>query len=86
MKAWTILLGPLAIWALHFFGAYLAAEFLPQSIPVFLPVWTTLCLVADLTIVISLSAMENWKLWIVRSSGVLTAVAIVWQTLPLIVA
>ena len=86
MKAWAILLGPLAIWALHFFGAYLAAEFVPASIAVFLPVWTALCLAADLALVITFSAMENWKLWIVRGSGGLAAVAIFWQTLPLIVA
>ena len=94
MRAWVVMLGGLGVWAVHFLGVYGLASLADLS-PNPAWRWTAIGMVFSLVCLVSL-----WPLFAVArrrsSSGLvgsigqagalLAAIAVVWQSLPLVVS
>lgn len=84
MRTWLLLLGPLLLWALHFMGLYLAAEFAPAALPIFGAFLTVLCLAA----IVLVTQLPAAKLPAIRPfvvfGGVIALIAVAWQSLPIV--
>lgn len=83
MMTWLSLLAPLLVWAVHFGGVYLCAEFAPGALNVMVPILTVFALGANLHFFFMLPAAAAWHNTIVRGGALLSSTAICWQALPI---
>lgn len=90
MKTWTVLLGGLLVWTVHFFGLYAIAEIAP-SVGLVLAL-TLACLVTDLWLLLHLRAMSSrdgfdaWRRSVALGGVALSLLAVGWQALPALAA
>jgi hypothetical protein len=96
MQAWRIMLGPFLIWAAHFVGLYALASLEAVGDPSQAARWRLIGLMLSGACVLALGL---GSLWILRRpavtglqrrlglvGGMLAGVAVVWQSLPLVVS
>ena len=91
MRAWTIMLGGLAVWAAHFFTLYGIASLLPGR-----PEARWLVLAATLTAVAAnglllwkttrganeADSLDRWTSQLGASGAAVSLVAVIWQCVP----
>ncbi len=93
MRAWTLLLGGLIVWALHFFTIYaISSIFLTSWLSrVLTLVVTAVCLAADAGLVwwavrdLRRGHMDDFARWLRQLASLIAAislVAVLWQGLP----
>jgi hypothetical protein len=82
MRTWTLILGPLAAWAVHFFGLYLAAEFAPALLDAGVPLLLVAGLAANGALILAASASAAWIKVIATGGGVMSSLDMAWQSLP----
>lgn len=82
MRTWTLILGPLSAWAVHFFGLYLAAEFAPVLLDAAVPLLLIAGLAANAMLIVAARTREAWISVIAIGGGVMSSLAMVWQSLP----
>jgi hypothetical protein len=91
---WFLLLGGLLVWAAHFLALYIIGEALGASraARVTIIALSLIAVAADGTIAYHISGrsaetgFERWRRSVVLIGAGLSAIAIVWQTLPVIVS
>lgn len=89
-RGWTFLLAGLIVWAVHFFALYAIASIFLTTMPARLATLgiTLLCLGADLTLFrqarrsVFADPTERWMRGVAMSGLAVSAVAIIWQTMP----
>lgn len=95
MRPWTILLGGLAIWAAHFFALYGIASVLPGRAEArWLAVAITLPALAADGLILGrilgrerrLGQLDRWISRVGASGAALSLVAVVWQSVPALIA
>ena len=89
MRSWLILLGGLIVWAVHFFAAYALGEILGETLVarVALGVLTLACFAADIVLIVATgegdgSEFDRWRRALARTGALISAVAVLWQGLP----
>lgn len=94
MRSWLMLLAGLLVWAAHFFALYAIGEFGGEE-----PGWrvavvglTLLCLAVDAVLLMVLvcarrpGGFERWRASVAAGGLALSAIAVVWQGLPALLA
>lgn len=86
MRTWLALLGGMLLWAAHFFGLYLIAEFGGEGSFARLAgaALTMVCLAGAVMLALRLRRCVRWVRAIGYTGALLGFVAILWQALPLI--
>ncbi|MDT9598928.1 hypothetical protein [Sphingosinicella rhizophila] len=92
MRAWSLLLSGLIVWAIHFFGSYVIASIFPGTMlaRALILILTFFCLIADGYLLWSFSRApthggDRVNRWLRSSSALAVAfsvIAIFWQGLP----
>lgn len=93
MRSWAYLLGGLLVWTVHFFALYIIASvFLTTPLARALTLFVTLgCLVAGALLFLRVlrsdtpTPMDIWMRAVALCGIGLSAVGIVWQTLPALI-
>ena len=96
MRAWLFLLGGLIVWTIHFFGIYAVASILLDTLlsRALVLLLTMLCLGADAAILIralprsrgGAAEPARWTMKLAALGAALSAVAVLWQGLPALLA
>lgn len=94
MRSWTILLGGLLVWAAHFFMLYGIGEFAGATAGSRTSVLLTsaLALLADgllarrLLPLVRTDEFAHWRAGVALGGIALSALAVLWQTLPALIA
>ena len=96
MRDWLFLLGGLIVWTIHFFGIYALASILLDTMLTrgLVLLLTLLCLAADSAILIRAwprsregdEEPEPWNMRLAALGAALSAVAVLWQGLPALLA
>jgi hypothetical protein len=86
MRTWMLLLGPLAVWSLHFFGLYLVAEFAPEAQMPALFVLTPSALAANFYWFRNAAVAGGFAIPVAMGACAISVIAIFWQALPLLLA
>lgn len=94
MRSWTILLGGLLIWAAHFFLLYGIGEFAEASAVSRTAVLllSAFALLADgllarrVMLTVRTDDFGRWHAGVALGGVVLSALAVLWQTLPALIA
>lgn len=89
-RGWSLLLGGLIVWSVHFFALYAIASILLTTVPARLATLgvTLLCLGADLILFRQArrsspaDRTERWMRGVALSGLAISAVAIIWQAMP----
>lgn len=94
MRDWRLMLGGLGVWAVHFLAVYLVASLAAMARPEAAPVWTAAGLVLTVVDLIALACLARRTRTDPDVSAIaarvglagcgVAAIAVVWQTLPLI--
>ena len=96
MRAWLFLLGGLIVWTIHFFGIYAVASILLDTLlsRALVLLLTMLCLGADAASLIRAlprsrggdAEPDRWNMKLAALGAALSAVAVLWQGLPALLA
>lgn len=94
MRSWAILLGGLLVWAGHFFALYGIGEFAGESAGsrAYVLVLSALALFADGLLarrLLPLARADDFTRWhagVALGGIALSALAVLWQTLPALIA
>ncbi|WP_106639086.1 hypothetical protein [Allosphingosinicella vermicomposti] len=91
MRSWIILLGGLALWAVHFFGLYFTGSIFLSSGTArsIAGLFTLACAAATLLLMAwinrqSEAVLAGWVSPAGRAGAVLALIAIIWQGLPVL--
>lgn len=93
MRKWTLLLGGLTVWAVHFFLLYAFVSIFPgteiarvltlvATIPALAANALLLWLVAGKRLIASSDHLDRWVLNVAAAGAILSLVAVLWQALP----
>jgi hypothetical protein len=90
---WLLLLGGLLIWAAHFLALYIIGEFAGETEAARLAIGmlTLAALIGDIAVLrwaLSISIdteFDRWRRSLVAAEALLSAIAIIWQSLPSII-
>lgn len=96
MRSWRIMLGPFVIWALHFVGIYALASLEAVGDPFQADRWRQIalafsgaCLIGVISVTVWLRARApttDLEQRLGMFGGVVAAIAVAWQSLPLLVS
>ncbi len=94
MRSWTILLGGLLVWAAHFFALYGIGEFagasaVSRAVVLLLSAFALLANGLLARHLLPLSRADDFACWnrqLALGGIALSALAVVWQTLPALIA
>lgn len=94
MASWSVLLGGLLIWAVHLIGAYMIGEFVGDggTARITLAALTSAALAGEAAVGFWIwqrhdgGAFDRWRDGIGLWSAALAALAIIWQTLPVLIS
>ena len=96
MRAWLFLFGGLIVWTVHCFGIYALASILLDTMLTrgLVLLLTLLCFAADAVILIRAWArsregdeeLRRWNMRLAALGAALSAVAVLWQGLPALLA
>ncbi|MCF8709675.1 hypothetical protein [Rhizorhapis sp. SPR117] len=94
MRGWTCLLSGLIVWTVHFFTLYIIASvFLTTPLARILTLFVTLGCLAAVALLFkrvlrsdTLVPLDAWMRAVALCGIGLSAVAIIWQTLPALIA
>lgn len=94
MRSWAILLGGLLVWAAHFFALYGIGEFAGASAGsrAYVLVLSALALFADgflarrLLLIARADDFARWRTGVALGGIAVSALAVVWQALPALIA
>lgn len=91
MRTWLILTGGLIVWAVHFFGMYIIASVLPSSRASywFSAAWTLPCIIVAVWLLVYLRRLQrseaDWRYRVGMAGAAFSLVAVLWQTLPILI-
>lgn len=94
MRAWPVMLGGLTVWAAHFAVLYAIASALPgEAAARWLVLVTTLPAIALDLLILWRTAdtgrpdeLDGWIAWLGGAGAAISLVAVVWQSLPAVLA